>query len=34
MGDCGVIEGLLVDKITNSNLLDKDSLTPLCLAIR
>lgn len=34
MGDCGVIEGLLIDRSTNSNLLDKDSLTPLCLAIR
>ena len=33
MGDAGVIEGLLMDK-ANTNLLDKDNCTPLCLAIR
>ena len=33
MGDTGVIEGLLMDK-ADTDLLDKDSCTPLCLAIR
>ena len=33
MGDAGVIDGLLMDK-ANTDLLDKDSCTPLCLAIR
>ena len=33
MGDTGVIDGLLMDK-ANTDLLDKDSCTPLCLAIR
>lgn len=33
MGDTGVIEGLLMDK-ANTDLKDKDSCTPLCLAIR
>ena len=33
MGDSGVIDGLLMDK-ANTDLLDKDACTPLCLAIR
>ena len=33
MGDTGVIDGLLMDK-ANTDLLDKDNCTPLCLAIR
>lgn len=33
MGDTGVIEGLLMDK-ADTDLLDKDSCTPLCLSIR
>jgi hypothetical protein len=33
MGDTGVIEGLLMDK-ADTDLLDKDNCTPLCLAIR
>jgi ankyrin repeat protein len=32
-GDLGVVEGLLLGK-ANPNTLDKDSCTPLCLAIR
>jgi ankyrin repeat protein len=32
-GDNGVLEGLLLGK-ADTNLLDKDSCTPLCLAIR
>lgn len=32
-GDSGVIEGLLLDK-ANTDLLDKDNCTPLCIAIR
>jgi hypothetical protein len=33
MGDTGVLNGLLMDKV-DMNLLDKDQCTPLCLAIR
>jgi ankyrin repeat protein len=32
-GDNGVLKGLLIAK-ANPNILDKDSCTPLCLAIR
>jgi hypothetical protein len=31
--DCGVLEGLLIGK-ADTNILDKDNCTPLCLAIR
>jgi ankyrin repeat protein len=34
MGHIGVLKGLLNNKLTNPNLLDKDNCTPLCLAIR
>ena len=33
-GDIGVLKGLLESKNTDPNILDKDSCTPLCLAIR
>ena len=33
-GDVGVLEGLMGCKDTDCNILDKDSCTPLCLAIR
>lgn len=33
-GDLGVLKGLLKNKVTNPNILDKDQCTPLCLAIR
>lgn len=33
LGDTGVINGLLMDKV-DTDVLDKDQCTPLCLAIR
>ena len=34
MGAVGVVRGLLMDKEVDKNILDKDSCSPLCLAIR